>query len=280
MMVLYPYGLRKALTLSYDDGVETDIELIRILDEYGILATFNLNSGWFAPEGTVYPAGTIYRRMSESAIKALYAGGRHEVASHALTHASLSAIPAPRIAYEVLADRDNLEKLFGKIVRGFAYPYGTYSDEAVDTLRTCGIAYARTVVSTHNFEIPNEWLRLNPTCHHDDPKLDELCDRFGEPPRSVAGLLDVALIRSRAAALGIREIDQRVGSLLFYSDRIDRGDLLALTKALPGRVLMNAGAKPYLTVKLQKGQEPMAGIREVLTVLEAGRPAAAEGCPQ
>ncbi len=110
--------------------------------------------------------------------------------------------------------------------------------------------------------------------------MDELCDRFGEPPRSVAGLLDVALIRSRAAALGIREIDQRVGSLLFYSDRIDRGDLLVLTKALPGRVLMNAGAKPYLTVKLQKGQEPMAGIREVLTVLEAGRPAAAEGCPQ
>ncbi len=110
--------------------------------------------------------------------------------------------------------------------------------------------------------------------------MDELCDRFGEPPRSVAGLLDVALIRSRAAALGVREIDQRVGSLLFYSDRIDRGDLLALTKALPGRVLMNAGAKPYLTVKLQKGQEPMAGIREVLTVLEAGRPAAAEGCPQ
>ena len=90
----------------------------------------------------------------------------------------------------------------------------------------------------------------------------------------------MALIRSRAAALGIREIDQRVGSLLFYRDRIDRGDLLALTKALPGRVLMNAGAKPYLTVKLQKGQEPMTGIREVLTVLEAGRPAAAEGCPQ
>ena len=178
MMILYPYGLRKALTLSYDDGVETDIELVRILDEYGILATFNLNSGCFAPEGTVYPAGTIHRRMSESAIKALYAGGRHEIASHALTHASLSASPAPRIAYEVLADRDNLEKLFGKIVRGFAYPYGTYSDEAVDTLRTCGIAYARTVVSTHNFEIPNEWLRLHPTCHHDDPKLDELCDRF------------------------------------------------------------------------------------------------------
>lgn len=71
-----PLRSAQALTLSYDDGVETDIELIRILDEYGILATFNLNSGCFAPEGTVYPAGTIHRRMSESAVKALYAGGR------------------------------------------------------------------------------------------------------------------------------------------------------------------------------------------------------------
>lgn len=178
MMILYPYGLRKALTLSYDDGVETDVELLRILDEYGILATFNLNSGCFAPEGTVYPKGTIHRRMTKSAIQALFTGTRHEVASHALTHASLSAIPAPRIAHEVLADRENLETLFGTIVRGFAYPYGTYSDEAVSTLRTCGIAYARTVVSTHNFEIPSDWLRLHPTCHHDDPKLNELCDRF------------------------------------------------------------------------------------------------------
>ena len=102
--------------------------------------------------------------------------------------------------------------------------------------------------------------------------MDELCDRFGEPPRSVEGLLDVALIRSRAAALGVREIDQRVGSLLFYSNRIDREQLVALTCALPGRVLMNAGATSYLTVKLQKGQSPLDGIREVLAVLEQTAP--------
>ena len=106
--------------------------------------------------------------------------------------------------------------------------------------------------------------------------MDELCDRFGEPPRAVTGLLDVALIRSRAAALGIREIDQRVGSLLFYTAHPDRAALLALTRALPGRVLMNAGARPYLTVKLQKGQDPTDGIREVLTVLEAAAAASAQ----
>ena len=93
---------------------------------------------------------------------------------------------------------------------------------------------------------------------------------------AVTGLLDVALIRSRAAALGIREIDQRVGSLLFYTAHPDRAALLALTRALPGRVLMNAGARPYLTIKLQKGQDPTDGIREVLTVLEAAAAASAQ----
>ena len=43
-----------------------------------------------------------------------------------------------------------------------------------------------------------------------------------------------------------------------------------------GRVLRNAGAKPYLTVKLQKGQSPLDGIREVLAVLES---AAGNGAP-
>ena len=45
MMILYPYGLRKALTLSYDDGVETDIELVRILDQRNIVAVLPADHG-------------------------------------------------------------------------------------------------------------------------------------------------------------------------------------------------------------------------------------------
>ena len=41
--------------------------------------------------------------------------------------------------------------------------------------------------------------------------LDELIDRFGEPPASVKGLIDVALIRNTAASLGIYEIKQTPG---------------------------------------------------------------------
>ena len=46
----YPNGLAKALTISYDDGVEQDIHLLELMEKYGIKGTFNLNSGSFAEE--------------------------------------------------------------------------------------------------------------------------------------------------------------------------------------------------------------------------------------
>lgn len=178
MIMRFPGGLRKALTLSYDDGVEQDAELIRILNAHGIRATFNINSGLFAGEGTVYPAGQIHRRMTLAQAKALYKGGPHEVAVHALTHPDLTELPAAMVTREVLLDRENLEREFGGIVRGMAYPFGTYNDSVIRCLEACGVAYCRTVQSTRRFDIPQSWLTLHPTCHHDEPQLMPLCDRF------------------------------------------------------------------------------------------------------
>ena len=174
----FPNGLRKALTLSYDDGVEQDIRLMELLDKHGIRCTFNLNSGCWAKEGTVYPKGQVHRRLSASQAAKIYANPNHEVANHCLTHASLTELSPAEVAHEVLADRENLEAMFGGIIRGLAYPFGTYSDTVVDALKATGVAYARTVVSTNDFSIPNDWLRLHPTCHHAAPNLDQLCDRF------------------------------------------------------------------------------------------------------
>lgn len=178
MRIRFPEGRMLALTLSYDDGVEQDEQLISILNAHGIRATFNLNSGLFSPEGTVFPEGQIHRRLSESRVRALYDTSVHEVAVHCLTHQSLPELPKARMIHEIMEDRIRLEKLFGVIVRGSAYPYGTFDDRAVEALDMCGLAYCRTVSSSHGFQIPSDWLRLAPTCHHDDPMLDELCSRF------------------------------------------------------------------------------------------------------
>lgn len=182
MVMLFPEGLRKALTLSYDDGVEQDETLIRILDEKGLRATFNLNSGLFAPEGTVWPEGQVHRRMTRSQVLETYDTSRHEVAVHCLTHASLTELPPARVSWEVLQDRANLERDFGGIIRGMAYPFGTVNDTVTQALRDCGVAYSRTVRSTHRFDVPNDWLRLDPTCHHDDPELFPLLERFLTEP--------------------------------------------------------------------------------------------------
>ena len=41
----YPGGLAKAVTFSYDDGVEQDIRLVEIFNKNGIKGTFNINTG-------------------------------------------------------------------------------------------------------------------------------------------------------------------------------------------------------------------------------------------
>ena len=57
----FPEGKKKAVTLSYDDCMEEDADLIELLEKYQMKATFNLIPGWFAKEGTTYPEGETYR---------------------------------------------------------------------------------------------------------------------------------------------------------------------------------------------------------------------------
>ena len=168
----YPGGVSKALTLSYDDGVKQDIRMIDILDKYGIKCTFNLNSGCFASEGS---SG---RHLTLQGAVELYKNSNHEVAGHTRTHPWLETLPAPQVALEVLEDRRELERLFGGVIRGMAYPYGTYSDDVVNVLKASGIAYSRTTKSTEDFTLPTDWLRLPATCHHNDPRLMELAEKF------------------------------------------------------------------------------------------------------
>lgn len=176
----FPGGKPKALTLSYDDGVEQDIQLINIMNQYGLKGTFNLNSGCYAKEGTTYPQGTIHRRMSKDIVTKVYSESGQEVAVHGLTHPFLEQLPPNICSKEICEDRANLEEQFDTMIRGMAYPFGTYSDAVVDTLKYNGIAYARTVISSGTFWLPKDWLRLEATCHHKDQRLEELTKKFVE----------------------------------------------------------------------------------------------------
>lgn len=174
----FPQGRAKALTLSYDDGVVQDVQLMQIMDRNGLKGTFNLNSGTYPTDETVWPDNVVARRLTLEQATKQYKNSGHEVAVHGFTHAYLEQLPVYIAAQEVLDDRRNLEQQFGTLVRGMAYPFGTTSDGVVDVLKNAGIAYARTTVSTETFDIPTDWLRLPATCHHNNPRLMELANRF------------------------------------------------------------------------------------------------------
>ena len=178
--LLFPEGKRKAFTTSYDDGVHQDRTLIRVMQENGIVGTFNLNSGRFGiRENFTRDGRTIdASKIENTEIAALYE--KQEVASHALDHMNFEHAPSNVIAYQVVEDRKNLEKITGKLVRGFAYPYGYYDKKVEQVLADCGICYARTVCSTHAFDLPEDFLAWHPTCHHDDCALFSLLKQFCE----------------------------------------------------------------------------------------------------
>lgn len=180
IVLRYPGGLSKALTLSYDDAVCEDFRLISLMEENGLKGTFNINTSQYCTEESFVnrPAGQWAHRMPKERATELYGRECVEPALHSLTHPWLEKMPVAQMTYEIVQDRKNLEDQFGRIVRGMAYPYGTYSDTVIQVLRDCGIIYARTVQSTHNFDLPADFLKLHPTCHHSDSKLSELTQKF------------------------------------------------------------------------------------------------------
>lgn len=100
---------------------------------------------------------------------------------------------------------------------------------------------------------------------HDESELiDELIDRYGEPPSAILGLIKVSLLRNSAAALGITEITQRKGSMQFFIQSPEPQQIAALSGKYGRRILFSCMDKPYIGVKLLPGQSPAALMQEVI----------------
>lgn len=96
---------------------------------------------------------------------------------------------------------------------------------------------------------------------------DELKDRFGTPPEAICGLVEISLLRNVAAKVGIYEISQRNGSVLFYMKEPDIKLVAELNKAMKGRVLLSASKKAYIAVKLAN-ESSLETVRNSLSVME------------
>lgn len=163
--LVFPGGKYKVLTMSYDDGKESDRKLVSIFNQYGIKGTFHLNSGLLG-EGD---------RIGREEAKDLYKG--HEISAHTVMHPTIARCPKELIVREIMEDRERLENIAGYTVRGVSYPNGSYSPEIKNMLPHLGIEYARIVKSTGQFEMPDDLFEWKPTCHHKEGLMD-LAEQF------------------------------------------------------------------------------------------------------
>ena len=86
-----------------------------------------------------------------------------------------------------------------------------------------------------------------------DDLMDELIDRFGDPPPGVTALIQVALLRGEAGRAGVTDIAQKAGYLRFTVKDFDMEKVSRLY-ALPeykGRLRVEAGSKPCLSLRIK-----------------------------
>ena len=97
--------------------------------------------------------------------------------------------------------------------------------------------------------------------------LDELIDRYGDPPPSVSDLVSVSLVWVQAAAVGVYEVTQKKDTLLLQVETLDVGMIRGLLIAFNGRVTAGAGTKPYLSVVLQPDEKPLELLQSILRAM-------------
>lgn len=101
--------------------------------------------------------------------------------------------------------------------------------------------------------------------------VDELIDRYGEPPQSVLGLIDISLIRNKAAKLGITEISQKNERMYFYTQFLSMEQIMALSDEYKGRITINGSGKSYVSIKTDSKTKPFDMMKNVVNIVEKAK---------
>lgn len=177
MRKLYPNGKAKAFNITYDDGVTQDVRFVQLLNRYGIKGTFNLNSELMKQEfAWTHPNGMEVRRLSERRVMGLYDG--HEIASHTLTHPYMHELSEGELMHQLGQDRENLERLFGREVKGFAVPFDYYSHRIARCAESCGFEYARMSEFSGSYRPCTDWYHWKTGVYHIQPNLTDFVAGF------------------------------------------------------------------------------------------------------
>ena len=185
MRKLYTNGKSKAFNITYDDGVLQDVRFVALLNRFGLKGTFNLNSQLMQETFSwIHPNGMEVKRLGIGAVQGLYDG--HEIASHTLTHPYMHDLPEFEIMRQLGEDRQRLEAIFGREVRGFAVPFDYYSDLIARSAEICGFEYARMSETSISYVPCSDWYHWKTGVYHIMPELIPYVQGFLETKQELA----------------------------------------------------------------------------------------------
>jgi peptidoglycan/xylan/chitin deacetylase (PgdA/CDA1 family) len=124
------------VSLTFDDGIQTQLGAASVLESHGMRGTFYINSGTVGSKGFF---------MSWPQVDGLASTG-HEIGGHTIDHQRLTTLTAAAQRQEVCDDATTLRSR-GYAITDFAYPYGAGSVEpgVLSALSDCGYLSARKV---------------------------------------------------------------------------------------------------------------------------------------
>ena len=93
--------------------------------------------------------------------------------------------------------------------------------------------------------------------------LDEFSDRFGQVPREVMRLLDVALAKALATEGGIKRIEEKGGRLYFYSEKPDLARWSEVFEKFKGASFLGASC-PTVVYRLRAGEDPTSVAKDIM----------------
>lgn len=99
--------------------------------------------------------------------------------------------------------------------------------------------------------------------------IDELVDRFGDPPASVEGLIRIALLRGKASANDVYEITRQNDCVLLKLSAMNMEKIARAAGHFKGRFVVKAGRDvPHIEVRLLKGEKQLSLIERIFDYME------------
>lgn len=121
------------VTFTFDDGVADQLAGQQLLEKYGMVGTFYINSSFIGLPGY----------MTRANLDQLKAKG-HEIGGHTVSHQNLPTLSADEQNRQICQDRNTLLS-WGYAVTSFAYPFAEFDATTKAIAQHCGYNTARAV---------------------------------------------------------------------------------------------------------------------------------------